>query len=57
MRKLGLNEKRTRMKTVRRLHWAKRLIRPSTLKAVLAVGRLAYQLLRLLLSIIKLFRQ
>src|SRR3546814_8457773 len=39
MRKIGLNEKRARTKTVRRQHWAKRLIRPSTLKTVVALGR------------------
>lgn len=57
MRKLGLNEKRARVKTVRRQHWAKRLISPFTLKTVMAVGRLAVQLLTLVYSIIKVFRQ
>jgi hypothetical protein len=53
MRKLGLNEKRARTKTVRRQHWAKRLIRPSTLKTVVALGRVVVQLLHIALSIIK----
>lgn len=57
MRKLGLNEKRARVKTVQRQHWAKRLVSPFTLKTVMAVGRLAVQLLYLVLSIIKVFRQ
>src|SRR3546814_294716 len=57
MRKLGLNEKRARTKTVRRQHWAKRLIRPSTLKTVVALGRVVVQLLHIALSIIKVFRQ
>lgn len=57
MRKLGLNKKRARVKTVRRQHWAKSLIRPSTLKTVMGVGRLVVQLLHLVLSIIKVFRQ
>lgn len=57
MRKLGLNEKRARTKTVRRQHWAQRLIRPSTLKTVLGLGRLVVQLLHVVLSIIKVFRQ
>src|SRR3546814_11920456 len=47
MRKLGLNEKRARTKTVRRQHWAKRLIRPSTLKTVVALGRVVVQLLHI----------
>ena len=57
MRKLGLNEKRARTKTVRRQHWAKPLIRPSTLKTVVALGRVVVQLLHIALSIIKVFRQ
>jgi hypothetical protein len=56
MRKLGLNKKRARVKTVRRQDWAKRLISPTTLKAVMALGRLAVQLLYIVLSIIKVFR-
>src|SRR3546814_11328663 len=39
MRKLGLNEKRTRTKTVRRQLWAMRLLRQSTLKTVVSCGR------------------
>lgn len=57
MRKLGLNKKRARVKTVRRQHWAKSLIRPSTLKTVVSIGRLVVQLLHIVLSIIKVFRQ
>ncbi|WP_294073594.1 hypothetical protein [Sphingomonas sp.] len=57
MRKLGLNEKRARTKTVRWQHWAHRLVRPSTLKTMVALGRLVAQVLHLVLSIIKVFRQ
>lgn len=57
MRKLGLNEKRARVKTVRRQHWAKSLVSPFTLKTVMAVGQVAVQLLTLVYSIIKVFRQ
>lgn len=57
MREPGLSKKRERVKTVRRSRWAKPLIRPATLKTIMALGRLAAQLLHLMLSIIKLFRQ
>ena len=57
MRKQGLNEKRTRMKTVRRQHWAKRLISPTTLKTVMALGRMVVQILHIVHAIIKVFRQ
>lgn len=57
MREPGLNEKRTRMKTVQKAHWAKSLIRPSTLKTIMALGRLAVQILHVILAIIKIFRQ
>jgi len=57
MRKPGLSKKRERVKTVYRSRWAKPLVRPATLKTIMALGRLAAQLLHLVLSIIKLFRQ
>lgn len=57
MRKPGLSKKYERVKTVRRRGWAKPLIRPGTLKTIMALGRVAAQLLHLVLSIIKLFRQ
>src|SRR3546814_18548402 len=44
MRKLGLNEKRARKKTVRRQHWAKRLLRPARFKQVGALGRVGVSL-------------
>src|SRR3546814_19273350 len=57
MRKLGLNAKRARTKTVRRQHWSKRLMRPSTLMTVVDLGRWVVHMINIATTIIKVFRQ
>jgi len=57
MSQLDLNEERRRKKAKARRRWAKPLIRPQTLKAMIAIGRWAAKVLGLALTIIKVFRE
>ncbi len=51
------NEERRRTEPKNRVGWAKALIRPGTLKVLIAVGQLIAVLLRLVLEVIHSFRE
>lgn len=51
------NEERRRTEPSKRSRWAKALIRPQTLKVLIAVGQLGAVLLRLLLEVVRSFRE
>jgi len=57
MSQLDLNGERGRKKPRMRRRWAKPLIRPQTLKALIAIGRWTAKVLGLVLAIIKVFRE
>ena len=57
MTPLDLNGERRRKKTMVRTRWAKPFIRPQTLKALVAIGRMTAKVLGLVLAIIKVFRE
>lgn len=57
MSQLDLNGERRRKKTRTRRRWAKPLIRPQTLKALITIGRLTAKVLQLAMAIIKVFRE
>lgn len=56
MATLEPNGERGRVKTGRRRKWAKPLVRPQTLKLVIEIGRWIVQILQLVWTIIKVFR-
>ena len=56
METLEPNRERGRVKTGRRRNWAKGLIRPQTLKMVIAVGRWTLRVLQLIDTIVRVFR-
>lgn len=56
MATLEPNGERGRVKTGRRRKWAKPLIRPQTVKVVIEIGKWIVQILQLVETIIKVFR-
>ena len=57
METLEPNRERGRVKKEQRRNWAKALIRPQTLKMIIAFGRWTLCVLQLVDTIIKVFRQ
>lgn len=51
------DRKRRRMKSRGRQSWAKCLLRPQTLKSLIAVGRLVTRVVWLIYSIVRVFRE
>ncbi len=56
METLEPNRERGRVKKEQRRSWAKALIRPQTLKMIIAFGRWTLRILQLVDTIIKVFR-
>lgn len=52
-----INEEQRRTEPKKRAGWAKALIRPGTLKVLIAVGQLVAAMLRLVLEVIHSFRE
>ncbi len=57
MSQLDLNGERRRKKARTRRRWAKSLVRPQTLRALITIGRWTAKVLGLALAIIKVFRE